>query len=137
MALQLPSRQPKIPRPTPTKLYIALSSFSTIQDGHPIVVQMGSRLRGDAPVVVRLPERFAEDGMSDLEVARTAAARRRPPDPVPQKPAKPVIPVKRRVLVVADFYMNNNRYFKGQPYDVDDAVVRAAPDMFIAAIPKE
>jgi hypothetical protein len=64
---------PKVAKPEPDKIYVALTSFTT--RGLPefplgLTVAQGMRLRGDHPAVRRMPGHFAVDGLDDVAMMR-------------------------------------------------------------------
>lgn len=122
-------------------VFIALSSFGSTGTDHPFLVRAGDRLRGSHPLVKRYPAKFVADGLSDAEVA-TIRAERRPAPPPPDEPVRPItrqIPVARRWIVKDDFTLGGHGqvFRRGQAFDMDDEVVKSAPDYFTPAIPKE
>ncbi len=130
----------KIAKPDPGQIYVALSSFASTEGGG-FLIKAGARLRGDHPLVKRLPQKFVPDGLSDAELATVRAERRPAPEPSsePTKPAPREIPVARRWIVREDFTMGGygQVFHKGSAHDQDDEIVKAAPQMFDPAIPKE
>jgi len=57
-------------KPDPAAIYLALDSFACALPGFPhFAVAKGARFRGSHPVVLKHPHLFAEDGLSDDEMA--------------------------------------------------------------------
>jgi hypothetical protein len=124
----------------PTKLYEPLSPFGRLVDGAPRVYNPGTQLRGDHEAVRQGPELWvAADVSTDeklaLRRARHAAALASVPPPAeaapPYRIAEPRrIPFERRVLATDEFWLGSTLVRRGAQRDIDDPIVKAAPQMF-------
>jgi hypothetical protein len=122
------------------RLYEPISPHGRTVNRAPRIFNVGAKLRGDHEAVVIAPRLWISADATDEEksAARrahyTAAVTDLPqtePDPWATKIAEQRrIPFERRVMAVDAFWKGDTYVAKGPQRDVDDPIVRAAPQMF-------